>query len=333
MAARSGQKLKLLYIIEILTKYSDEEHPISATGICDYLSEYGVTAERKAIYDDIEQLIFYGYDIIKTRTPKSGYFLASRDFEIPEIYLLCDAVRTARFISAKKTRELTAKLDKMLSVHQQKHRANGIYISSSGKTKNEEIFYNIDTIERAIENHKKISMKYGVREIINGREVTINYKDRVISPYAMTWQDDHYYLIGNYDKYDNLIHLRIDRMKGVKEVEEPIRNFSEVSPYSDSFDVVDYTKRLFGMFGGQTTRIELNCAKENIEQLVDRFGEDIFIRNITDTHFTVEVDCAISEALVTWIMNYGVNFKVLKPQKLRDMIKNRAESILNIYKE
>lgn len=182
MASRTGQKLKLLYIAKILHEYSDEEHPISAAFIISKLDSYGITAERKAIYDDIECLIEYGYEIIKTRTPRAGYFLADRDFELPEVYLLEDAVRTAHFITEKKTRDLCRKLDKMLSMYQLKRNSASIYINNDGKTKNESIFYNIDTISRAIENRHKISFKYGVRELSNNRDIKTVYKDRVISP-------------------------------------------------------------------------------------------------------------------------------------------------------
>ena len=147
----------------------------------------------------------------------------------------------------------------------------------------------------------------------------------------MTWQDDHYYLIGNYDKYDNLIHMRIDRMRSVNELNEPVRPFSEVSEYRDVFDVADYTKKLFSMFGGETQEIELRCSKNVLEQVADRFGENIFIRNVTDTHFSFSVKAVISGALATWIMNYGEDIEVLSPQSLKDMITDRAEEILRIY--
>lgn len=331
MAPRNGQKLKLLYIIEMLRRDTDEDHPISAPEICDKLAANGITAERKAIYGDIETLIDFGYDIVKTRVPKAGYFLASREFEVPEIYLLSDAVRTARFISAKKTRELISKLDGMLSDYQAKKRNKGIYIDGMGKCTNEEIFYNIDGISRAIENRHKIILKYGVRELDSNREIKTVLKERVISPYAMTWQDDHYYLIGNYEKYDNLIHMRIDRMRSVTETNEKIRPFSEVSEYKDTFDVADYTKKLFSMFGGETQEIELCCNKRILEQLTDRFGENIFIRNVTDTHFSFSAKAVISEALATWIMNYGEDIEVIAPQKLKSMITDRAEKILHMY--
>jgi len=331
MAARQGQKIKLFYIADILKKYTDEDHPIPATEICDKLAEMGVTAERKAVYDDIEQLLDYGFDIIKTRVPKSGYFLGSRQFEIPEIYLLADAVRTAKFITPKKTRELVSKLQDMLSIYQKAGIENGIYIDSESKCTNEEIFYNIDTVSRAIALKKKISFRYGVRVLQSDRTIKVEYKQRKISPYALTWQDDHYYLIGNYEKYDNLVHFRIDRMRSVSVLEENSRSYCEVSEYREVFDVADYTKRLFNMYGGKIENVDLKCNLEILEQITDRFGDKIFVRNITDTHFTFSTKAVISEAFITWVMNYGNKVEVISPSYLRDKIKTRAKEIFDIY--
>ncbi len=331
--ARRGQKIKLLYIVKILTELTDEDHPLSATEICEKLAAYDVTAERKAIYDDIECLISFGYDIIQTRTPKSGYFLASRDFELPEIFLLCDAVRTAKFISEKKTRELTKKLDKLMSNYQAKGGLREIYIDGSSKTHNEELFYNIDRINTAIIEGKKIKFTYTKKLLREGKQIVTESKTRIVSPYAMTWQFDYYYLIGNYEKYNNLMNLRIDRIHSVEILDEPIRHFSEVSDYRDTFDVADYTKKLFGMFGGNMQEVKLRCSNKILEQVTDRFGDKIFITNVTENTFDFTVKAAVSDALVTWITNYADLIEVLKPDELCKKITDRAEKILNVYKK
>lgn len=325
-----GQKIKLLYLVDILERYTDEEHPMSASAICERLEEKGVTAERKAIYNDIDILIQYGFDIICTRVPKNGYFLASREFELPEIYLLADAVRSAKFISAKKTRELISKLDNMLSVYQAKRRDKNIFFDGS-KCSNEEIYYIIDGINNAIEQGKKITFNYGVRTLCENREIKLRSKQMKISPYAMTWQDDHYYLIGNYEKYDNLLHLRIDRMHSVEILEEKARHFSEVTDYTEQFDIADYTNRLFQMHGGEVEEIELRCEKKLIEQVVDRFSEKIFVRDVSDTHFTFGIKAAVSDGLISWIVSYGGRIKVLSPKDLRDGVIARAKDILGVY--
>lgn len=325
-----GQKLKILYVLDILRKYSDEENPLTANEICARLAERGIEAERKSVYADIEALCDCGYDIIRSFSPK-GFFLASREFEEAEIYLLTDAVRTAKFISPKKTRELVKKLGSMLSQSQRRKREKDIYFNSSQKCTNEEIFYNIDTISQAISNNKKVTFNYVSRELV-GREFVDVSKSRTVSPYALTWQDDHYYLICNYEKYDNLMHLRLDRISKARICEEKARHFSEVSGYSEFFDVADYTNKLFGMYSGELQTIELCCKREIAKTVADRFSENIFITNVTENEFCFSYEAAVSEALVTFIMNFGDGIKVIKPQVLCDMITERAQKVLQVYK-
>lgn len=330
MPKTARQKLKLIYILDILREFSDEEHPLSANEICDHLEQNGISAERKAVYSDIEALCEYGYDIIRSFTPKKGFFLASREFEEAEIYLLCDAVRTAKFISPKKTRELVAKLDGMLSKNQLFYREKNIHFDSNQKCQNEEIYYNIDKISRAISKSKKIKFKYSARKL-SGREIEKSEKEMLVSPYALTWQDDHYYLIGNYDKYDNLIHIRLDRISAVEITDNKSRHFSEVSDYKDFFDISDYTNRLFGMHSGNIETIELCCNKKITEQVFDRFSENIFITNVTENEFCFSYKAAISEALVTFILNFGDSIKVVKPQALKNMVRERIKKVLDLY--
>ena len=331
MATRKGQKIKLLQLADILKTYTDEDHPLTATELCDKLAEVGVTAERKAIYDDIEQLIFYGFDIIQSRSAPKGYFLASREFELPEIYLLADAVRSAKFISAKKTRELVAKLDNMLSIYQATRREKHIFFNGEDKCENEELFYLIDGINTAIEQHKKISFRYDVHVLENSKEITIRAKTMTISPYAMTWQDDHYYLIGNNEKYDNLLHLRIDRMHSLSILDENYRPFSEVSSYSDTFDIADYTQKLFQMHTGEVKKIELRCDNSILEPIIDRFSKHIYIRSKDNDCFEFSVNLAVSDALVSWITGYGNKIEVLSPTDLRQRVVERAKQILSVY--
>lgn len=332
MAERHGQKIKTMCVLDALRRYSDEDHPLNAQEICAYLEKNGVSAERKSVYDDISVLCDYGYDIIKTTLPKTGWFLGSRELEAPEVYLLTDAVRSAKFISAKKTRELVKKLNSMLSVHQAASRENGVYFDDRLKCANEELYYNIDSLSRAISLKMKVKFKYCTRILSKKHEIETVYKEMILSPYALTWQDDHYYLIGNYEKYDNLIHLRVDRMKNVEITDSKRRNFSEVSPYTDSFDTADYVNKLFSMYGGELKKIELRCNKKIIEQVIDRFSDKIFIRNVTDGTFTFSIDAAVSEALVTWIINYGNDIEVISPAELREKILERAKKVTEIYK-
>ena len=330
MAKKQGQRLKILYILDFLKRESDEEHPVTAADICEYLDSQGIAAERKSVYADISALTDYGADIVRSGSPR-GWFLASREFEEPEIYLLAYAVRTAGFISAAKTRELVKKLDSFVSRYQAQKRENRVYFSSCAKSVNEEIFYSIDKISRAVTEKKKIRFEYVNRVLSPDRTIEKQKREMLISPYALTWQDDHYYVIGNYEKYDNLIHLRLDRMYKVEITDMPQRHFSEVSEYTDYFDTPDYTAKLFGMHGGEIYDIELKCSKKITEQVADRFGEDIFIKKVTDEDFCFTVRAALSDALVSWVISYGDRVKVLEPQILRDMVIGRTEKVLGLY--
>lgn len=332
MARRSNQKLKLIFTLDILKRYSDEENPLNANDIAEKLADLGVETERKSIYDDIATLEQYGCDIIKTTLPKKGWFIGDREFEVPEIYLLCDAVRSAKFISAKKTRELLGKLNSMLSVYQAKRRENAVFFATADKCGNEELYYSIDKISSAIESKKQIKLEYSSRLFDKNRNVERVGKEMTVNPYALTWQDDHYYLIGNYAKYDNLIHLRLDRISNVEILPQKARHFSEVCEYRDIFDTADYTNKLFGMYSGKLYDVELCCNRNITEQVLDRFSENVFIKKVTKNTFNLTVKAAISDALVTWIINYGTDLKVIKPIVLQEMVIDRAKKVLENYR-
>ena len=333
MEARTTQQLKLLYIIEILQKHSDEDHPINATEICEKLDAYGISAERKAIYNDIDVLIDFGYDIVKATVPRRGYFMASRHFELPEIYLLCDAVRSAEFITSKKTRELISKLDSMLSNEQVKKREKRIYIDTRHKFKNEEIYYSIDKINKAIENGVKVAFKYSQRKLTDDRKILANDKVFTVSPYALIWQNDRYYLVGNIEKYNNLIHLRLDKIRSVEILDkEPVRHFSEVSEYTEFFDSADYIAKTFNMYGGELKKVEFTCSRNILDQIVDQFSEDIFVYKVTEQNFSFSTNALVSEGLISWILQFGKDIEVVSPPELRQMVIKRITDLKELYK-
>lgn len=331
MPKTTGQQVKVLAILDLLKNFADEENPINAMEISDRLSKMGIDAERKSVYRGIEALIDYGYDIIKTRTPKAGYYLADKTFELPEIYLLTDAVQAASFITVKKTRELVKKLDGMLSEGERRKREKGLYIDNGHKCENEEIYYNIDTLSRAIAEQKKVKLTYTVRIIDENKKVVTSNKEYKVSPYALIWQNEHYYLVANNEKYDNLMHIRIDRAKRISITKEKWRHFSEVSNYTDTFDIADYAAKSFQMYAGELTEITLRCNAVIIEQVIDRFSDRIFIRKNEDGWFTFSTKVMLSAGIVNWILQFGDNIKAEAPDKLLDMIKERIKSLAEIY--
>ena len=331
MSARRGQKIKIVALLDILKCESNENNPLSAEDICKRLSELGISAERKAIYSDIEALIDYGFDILHTRGVKSGYYLASREFELPEVYLLTDAVQAASFITVKKTRELVKKLGGLLSDAQAKEREKGIYIDNGHKCDNEEIYYNIDSLSNAVAQRKKVELTYRVRAIDSDRKIVYKEKRHKLSPYALIWQNEHYYLVANNEKYDNLMHIRVDRMKKVAVLDEDFRHFSEVCEYRERFDIADYAKKSFQMYAGEETEIELECSEKILEQVVDRFSDKIFIRNVENGKFVFSTKVLLSDGLVNWVMQFGNEIKVKKPDKLKNLVSEKVKELAEIY--
>ncbi len=327
----SVQKLRLLYIIDILSRKSDEEHPLSATDIMDFLREdYGIECERKTVYDCIENLNEYGYEIIKSQSPR-GYFMTPYFFEPAELRLMIDAVQSADFISAKKTKALIKKFSAFASEYQYKRIEKQVYIDNRNKCANENLFIVIDIISSAILSKKQIEVVYRRRKIVDGKNAKYEEKVMVINPYALIWADDHYYLVGNYSKYDNLIHLRIDRLKNVKVLDTYARHFSEVSSYQTYFDIADYSNKHLSMFSGDIKPVEMICNNTMIEDFIDQFGEKVNMRHFDDDNFIAKVDVAVTDGLVAWIMQYGDKIKVRSPKELKNMIIDKTNSILALY--
>lgn len=331
MANNGNSKIKILILYEILKKYSDEEHPLSSGELCELLQERGISGERKSIYRDITILAGYGVDIINTHLPKFGFFIAKREFELPEVRLLMDAVLTAPFITNKKTAELTAKLGELLSCYQAEEVLKQIYIDQRVKFDNEEIYYNIDAINRAIATHKKISFLYHHKIISNRKAEFDEGREFTISPYALLWANDKYYLAGNYEKYDTLSNYRLDRIKHAIVQDCDSRPFSEVSSYRDYFDSADYLKKTFNMYHGEQEWIELRCANNILETIVDKFGYEIEFSCHDENAFTVRANVYVSEGLVEWLLQYGNRIVVQSPKKLKREMVKRIEELNTAY--
>lgn len=332
MAEKGYTKLKLLYIKQYLEKYSDEEHLIKAEELMEMLADKGIACERKSIYADINALKSYGVDIA---TEKRGYHILARDFELPELRLLMDAVQAADFISAKKSKELINKISTLCSKNQAAVLEKQVYIENRNKCTNEEIYYNIDLVNKAIVHKKKIAFTYIKRQIDDSKkEIVSKEKHLTVSPYALIWSNDHYYLVSNNSKYNNLMHTRIDRMKRVKIIDEAARSFAEVSPYRNFFDSADYSGKLFNMFSGDTQKLKLRCCDSILEEMVDRFGDECDISKSTydvSNTFELETSCVCSEGLVSWLMQFGSKVEVIRPESLKQDIKEKAQAIIDIY--
>lgn len=327
----ASSKIKTLLIYKFLSDYSDENNPLSSTELIELLASKGITCERKSIYADIKTLNDVGFEIITTHSPKKGFFMAGRNFELPQVRLLIDAVTSAGFITANKTKDLVSKLESLVSVNQAREMVSQVYIDSNSKCDNEEIYYVIDALHDAIINHHKVRFTYKRRNIDIENRKSYTEKIFTVSPYALIWKDDHYYLVCNNDKYDNLMNLRLDRMRKVTQLNIASRNISEVSEYSDVFDAADYTSKMFNMYTGTTEDVTLLCNLNLREEIMDRFGSKIPLKAVDSNHFETTITAAVSEGLVSWIMNFGDRIKVLSPESLAHSVKEKAVAISNLY--
>ena len=332
MATNSRTKLKLLHVSDILSRETDEEHPLSANQLCERLEMRGISAERKSVYADIRTLQEYGMDIVESSGKKQGWFLASREFELAEVRLLVDAVQAADFITAKKTKELLDKLKTLISTYQASTMNRQIYTDHRLKHNNEKIYYNIDDLHSAIMQNCKVQFEYTNKRIDEKGHIASQTREHTVSPYAMIWSNDHYYLICNTEKYDTLMHLRLDRINRVRKLEEPARPIREVSSYLNYFDAADYIKKSFNMFSGEQQMIRLRCKNDLYEQVVDRFGEDIMLVPNDNGYFTITVKAMVSKGLIAWLLQFE-EIEVISPESVRNLIRERIARLNDIYRD
>lgn len=277
----TNQRLKILYLYKILLERTDEEHYITMPEIISQLSLYGITAARKALYEDIEALKVFELDIVSGRGTNAGYQVVSRDFELTELKLLADAVSSSRFLTEKKSSELLKKLEKLTSIYEAKQIQRQVFIADRVKSGNERIYMNVDAVHRAIAEQKKISFKYFDYDI--NKKKRYRQGIRTCSPYALTWDDERYYLVAYYEKYDSISNFRVDRMENVEILPESAQK------YPSGFNLSSYLNSTFSMFSGESEEVKLCFEQSLINAVIDRFGKNVSIFPDDDEHFTVRV--------------------------------------------
>lgn len=328
MARGSGQKLKILYLLKILTEETDERHVMGAAALLKRLLEYDIKAERKSVYDDIEQLRQFGYDIVyvKSRT-QGGYYLGSREFELPELKLLVDAVSASRFMTVKKSRELITKLEKFAGREEARQLQRQVYVAGRIKTERENIYYNVDAIHRALQDQVQISflyMEWGLDQKLHPKHGGKLYR---ISPWALLWSDENYYMIG-YDGEASMIkHYRVDKMQDIACVDR--KRLGEEA--FAGFDPAAYANRTFGMYGGQT--VEVNLVFENYLAgvVMDRFGKDTSMKPADPGHFAVRVKVAVSGQFFGWLSGLGNGVRLTGPGEVVKDYRDHLKKILSDY--
>lgn len=300
MAKRENQKLKILYLQKILLEQTDPEHPISLPDLIAALDAYGISAERKSVYADLNALEEFGMHIEKTAAGHGGYYVDSREFELPELKLLVDAVQSSRFITRKKSAELIRKLETLTGVHQAKSLQRQVYVSNRVKTENESIYYAVDSLHDAIAQNRNVTFLYYDWNLRRERVARHDGERYEVSPYAMTWADENYYLIAYDLRAGAVRHYRVDKM-GQVEITDRARSGADRLP---DFDAALYARRVFGMFGGQAVTVCLQCDSSLCGVILDRFGTDVtLIPN--DGGFSVAVNVVPSHVFFGWVAGFS----------------------------
>jgi predicted DNA-binding transcriptional regulator YafY len=316
--------IELLRIFEELT---DEEHRLNAAELTALVNERGIGAERKSIYRDIEALINSGVDIIKTGT---GYYLASRRFEDAEVKLLLDAVQAASFITERKTEQLSKKLFGLTSKYIAEGMLGGSKIGGL-KCENEEIYYVIDAVNRAIGSSRQISFSYYKLDPDHNEVIQRQGERYAVNPYAMVWVQDRYYLVCNMTGRDDLTHFRLDRMRHVNVERAQARHFSEVSEFKRTFDVSRYAAKCLNMYGGIPEKLTLRCENSIAGEIFDRFGKDTDTQRDGEDHFIAHVQAAAGIGLISFLSQFGPKIEILMPGHIRETMKQRLSEALSLY--
>ena len=328
MARSSFQKLKILYVMDYLLKRSDENHPVTVAQLIGELESHGISAERKSIYDDLESLREYGLDILQTGSGKnSGYYVASREFELPELKLLVDSVQSSKFITYKKTLSLIKKIESLTSVYDAQLLRRQLYVKNRIKTMNESIYYNVDELHRGIAENRKIRFHYFEYTVRKERRFRRNGAWYVLSPYALSWDDENYYLVGFDSEAGIIKHFRVDKMADIEVTEEP-RDGEEI--YA-ALDMGVYARKTFGMFTGEETSVRLRFEKDLVGAVIDRLGRDVMLVPDGEDHFTVRTNVIVSPQFFAWVLGFGNKAKILEPESVVRKLREHLDQVTALY--
>jgi predicted DNA-binding transcriptional regulator YafY len=329
MAKGNNQKLKIVYLMKIFLEKTDETHSITMQEILAELERYGISAERKSIYSDIENLRLYGMDIIGVQQNRTHYYhVGNRTFELAELKLLVDSVQSAKFITAKKSNELIKKIEGLASKYEASQLQRQVYVSERIKTMNESIYYNVDVIHTAIGENAKIHFQYFQWDIHKKMVLRRNGALYEVSPWALSWDDENYYLIAFDGREDKIKHFRVDKMLHIEIINEKREGKSKFK----EFDMALYAKKTFGMFGGEEQIVKLLCENSLVGVMIDRFGKDVMVVPVDEEHFTVNVNVAVSRQFLGWIFALGEGVKIVEPESVVNQMREEAVRLTGQYR-
>lgn len=326
MAKSSMQKLKLLYLYTLLMEKTDENHPMTVKEMIAELAKYGISAERKSIYDDLELLRdIYGMDIIGVKSKSFGYYVGSRQFELAELKLLVDSVQSSKFITGKKSLSLISKIEQLAGKYDAQLLRRQVYVTNRVKAANENIYYNVDRIHDAIAHNKTITFKYFEWTVDKTRKYRKDGELYTENPIALTWDDENYYLITYKEKYNSFTHYRVDKMDCISITEN-----ERVMP-DKQFNPAEYSKKVFSMFGGEEELVFVEFDASLAGVVIDRFGMDVYMEKREDGKFAARLKVAVSKQFLSWIFSFGSKAKIISPPSVVEKFKCMIDENIKNY--
>ena len=329
MAKGENQKLKLLYLRDLLLE-TDAEHPITMEEILTHLKDRGVDAERKSIYSDLEALRVYGMDIeLKKLGRTAAYFVNAREFEAAELKLLVDSIQAAKFLSEKKSLHLIQKLASLSSRHERDLLSRQLYVLNRDKSQNETIYYAVDAIHTAIASDRQIRFRYWQYNVDKKPEFRHGGKSYRVSPYALIWDNENYYLLAYEPESGICKHYRVDKMSHIAMLDLK-RTGKEVFGL---LDLSVYTKRTFSMFSGEEQVVTLRCDNSMIGVIIDRFGRSVAVTKLDDAHFQIRVKIAVSPQFFGWLSSLEGKVVPTAQDALREEYRAYLQNELNALQD
>ena len=325
MPKSDNQKLKIFYILDYLQRNSNVDHPVRAAELIEMLEKrHNILCERKSVYSDIAALQDYGVDIVSIPGKKGGYYIASRNFELPELKLLIDAVQSSRFLTEKKSRELIEKLCNQCNEHDARLMRRDVLVSGRVKSMNETIYYNVDAIQEAISQNRQISFRYFDWDVSGNRK----YRDRdyTASPYGLCQDNENCYLLAFSGRH-GITSYRVDRMADIRLLDEPRVPCPELTGQK----LTEHANRLFQMYAGEQATVKLRFHRSLINVVVDRFGRETMLIPDGEEHFVFTVSVAVSPMFLSWVIGFGNKAKILYPQSVVDACRRMCLETLEQY--
>lgn len=319
---KQDKKGRLLALRDFLYKYTDEFHPATTQELIEEMAKQGYPGNRKTIKDDIDVLCKFGLDIITNVSRGNSFYVATREFEIPELKLLVDAVSSSRFISAAKSEQLIGKITSLASEYEKAQIVPRIYTNDRIKANNPHLYYIIDKLITAVQDKKKVSFQYGEYDI-NKNFVRRNHGEIYInSPYGCLWSDDFYYLIGYSEKHEKVVTFRVDRIVELEVLEE------DIIPEPEGFTMANYAKTCIEMYDGELQEVKLLCDNELMKHVIDKFGDGIKVEKVSENQFMTTVKVAASKTFYAWCFRFAGQMEIIGPQNIADAYLEMAKKIV-----